>query len=359
MKMNVALPAILIASLMLTGTHAPLRAAQLGKANVAVIQASSSPRQDPFKAGYDSTKVREMSEAHLDKLLGLFEKAGEMGADIVCGPEDMQHIGGYGLHMDRFDPETGEILFIGLSVEVPGPLSRRIAEIASRHSMYVIAPIYEKEDGKVYNSALVFDRSGELIGKHRKTVLPIMETWGVVQGTEYEVFQTDFAPIAVSTCWEITYPEIHRIYALKGARLIFHPTMGRENRDGSLSSAHRYLTRATDDRVWLAPVILGRDGNGIISPRGRVLAEAVGEQDTVIMAEIDFSEQFLSRSTWWNTINGTDNDRAIHFLSRRPDIWGELLDPDAPINSEFEDVHLTTDDPEAQLKAIKAVDYGP
>ena len=253
-----------------------LEAAPPGKARVAVIQASGSPRQDPFMADYDSTKVRPMSQAHLDKLLGLFEQAGEMGADIVCGPEDMQGIGGYGLHMNRFDPETGEILFVSLAVEVPGPLSQRLASIARKYSMYVVAPIYEKEDGKVYNSALVFSRDGELIGKHRKTVLPIMETWGVEPGTEYKVFQTDFAPIAISTCWEITYPEINRIFALNGARLIFHPTMGRENRGGTLASAHRYLTRATDDQVWLAPVILGKDGNGIISPKGEVLARGCG-----------------------------------------------------------------------------------
>lgn len=336
-----------------------LSAAPLGKAKVAVIQVSGAKRQDPFKAEYDSTKVRPLSEAHLTKLLGLFERAGELGADIVCGPEDMQGIGSYGLHVNRTDPATGEILFKSLAVEVPGPLSKRIAAIARKHSMYVVAPIYEKKDGKVYNSTLVFDREGKLIGKHHKTVLPILETWLVEPGTQYEVFQTDFAPIAISTCWEITYPEIHRLYALGGARLIFHPTMGRENRDGTLASAHRYLTRATDDRVWLAPVITGTDGNGIISPKGKVLAEAVGARDTVIIAEIDFSEQFLSSSSWWNTINGTDNDRAVHFLSRRPEIWGNLAGKSCPLDSEIADTKLTTGDKKAQLEAVRAVNYGP
>ena len=335
-------------------------AAPLGKARVAVIQATGSERQDPFVAGYDSTQVRAMSQAHLDKLIRLIERAGELGADIVCGPEDMQHIGGYGLHVDRTDPETGEILFNSLAEKVPGPLSERLAAIAAKYSMYVVAPIYEKDGGKVYNSTLVFDREGELIGRHHKTVLPIMETWLVEPGTEYEVFQTDFAPVAISTCWEITFPEIQRIYALKGARLIFHPTMGHENENGkSLATAHRYLTRATDDRVWLAPVILGTDGNGIISPEGKVLAEAIGAADTVIVADIDFSEQFLSRSAWWNPINGTDNERAIHFLSRRPDLWGYLTDPHPAILAEFEKVRLTTGDRQAQLKAVETVDYGP
>ena len=65
------------------------------KANIAVIQATGLPRQDPFMGDYDPDMVRPQMMAHFNKLLGLFEEAGEMGADLVCGPEDMQHIGGY------------------------------------------------------------------------------------------------------------------------------------------------------------------------------------------------------------------------------------------------------------------------
>ena len=329
-------------------------------AKVAVIQADGSPRQDPFKASFDITKVRPQSQAHLDKLLGLFEKAGEMGADIVCGPEDMQNIGAYGLHINVTDPATGEILFNSLAVEVPGPLTDRIADIARRHQMYVIAPLYEKNGSQIFNSAVIFDRQGNIIGKHYKTVLPIMEAWGVEPGDKYDVFDTDFAKIAVATCWEITFPEVMRLYSLGGADIIFHPTMGRENKSGeSLSTAYRYLTRATDERVYLAPVMLGSDGNGIIDPQGKVVAEAVGQHDVVIMTEIDFANQFLSDSRWWNTINGSGNDKAIHFLSRRVQTYGLLLDPHPPVLERFSDVKLTTNDHERQVEAVKAVDYGP
>ncbi|MFH1071677.1 MAG: carbon-nitrogen hydrolase family protein [Candidatus Glassbacteria bacterium] len=330
------------------------------KTKVAVIQADGSPKQDPFKAGFDLSKVRPQSQAHLDKLLGLFEKAGEMGADIVCGPEDMQNIGAYGLHVDVTDPASGEILFNSLAVPVPGPLTDRIAEIARRYHMYVIAPLYEKEGGRIFNSAVVFDREGRIIGKHHKTVLPILETWLVDPGDTYDVFETDFAKIAVATCWEITFPEVMRLYGLGGADIIFHPTMGRENKSGqSLATAYRYLTRATDERVYLAPVILGSDGNGIIDPRGKVVAEAVGEHNVVIMAEIDFAEQFLSDSRWWNTINGSDDDKAIHFLSRRVQTFGLLLDPHPPVLERYRDVRLTTDDRQRQLESVRQVNYGP
>jgi len=330
------------------------------KANIAVIQATGMPRQDPFMGDYDPDMVRPQMMAHFNKLLGLFEEAGKMGADLVCGPEDMQHIGGYGLHVDVMDPETGKILWDALAVPVPGPLTDQVSEIAKKYSMYIIAPIYEADRGKTYNTAVVFDRKGKIIGKHRKTILPIMETWLVSTGDEFEVFETDFGNVAIATCWELFYPEISTIYALKGADIIFNPTMARDNQSGqSLATAHTYITRARDNSVYIAPVILGEDGNGIIDFDGNVMAEAVGEKDVVIMAEIDFARERIQDSEWWETINGTNNVRAIHYKSRRPEIYQMLTDPNPPILDRYKDIHLTTGDRERQLKAVREVDYGP
>lgn len=330
------------------------------KVNIAVIQATGLPRQDPFMGDYDPDMVRPQMMAHFNKLLGLFEEAGEMNADIVCGPEDMQHIGAYGLHIDVLDPETGKIFGAALAVPVPGPLTDRISEIAKKYDMYIIAPIYEVDGDKVYNTAVLFDRKGNIMGKHRKTILPVMETWLVSTGNEFEVFETDFGTIAIATCLELFYPEISSIYALKGADIIFNPTMGRDNLPGqSLATAHMYITRARDNSVYIAPVILGDDGNGIIDFNGNVIAEAIGEKDVVIMAEIDFARERIQDSKWWETINGTNNVRAIHFKSRRPEIFQMLTNPHPPILDRYKDIYLTTGDREKQLKAVREVDYGP
>jgi len=347
-----------IVSMLFLGITNSLKGQSKRTANVAVIQGSSSPRQDPFMPDYDPTKVRPQSDAHFSKLLKLFEKAGEMGADIVCGPENMQGTGPYGLHVDVIDPETGEILFISLATPVPGPLTDRVAAIAKRHNMYVIAPICERVQDKVYNTSVIFDREGNIIGKYRKTVFPVMESWLFSPGDEFPVFKTDFGIIAIATCWEIAFPEISEIYALKGADIIFNPTMSRENRGSGLATAPRYLTRAMDNYVYIAPVILGSDGCGIIDFNGEVVAEAPGITDTVIMAEIDFSKEAIQDSKWWTTINGTDNQKAIHFISRRPELYKLITVPDTPILQRYKDIHITTGDRERQLEAVKAVDYG-
>jgi predicted amidohydrolase len=330
------------------------------KAKIAVIQASALPNQDPFMADYDQSKVYPQMMAHFEKLLGLFEKAGQMGADLVCGPEDMQHIGSYGLYIDQKDPETGKVLFNSLAVPVPGPLTDKVANIAARYKMYIIAPVYESDGDKVYNTAVIFDRQGKIMGKHRKTLLPVMETWDVATGDEYEVFQTDFAKVAVATCWEISYPEISAIYALKGADIIFNPTMAADNKPGkSLETAHMFITRARDNSVYIASVVLGTDGNGIIDFDGNVLCESIGKANTVVMTEIDFAKERINDSKWWETINGTNNIRAMMLKSRRPDIFDLLSDPHPPLLERYRDVHLTTGDLKRQLEAVREVDYGP
>ena len=331
-----------------------------GRGKVAVIQATALPNQDPFMGDFDPSKVRPGVAAHLDKLLGLFVKAGEMGADLVCGPEDMQNIGSYGLYIDVKDPETGKILFNSLAVTVPGELTDRISAIARRYKMYIIAPLYEEEEGKIFNSAVVFGRDGKIMGKHHKTVLPIMETWLVSTGDKYEVYQTDFCKVAVATCWEISYPEISTIYALGGADIIFNPTMAPDNKPGeSLSTAPMFITRARDNSVFIAPVVLGKDGNGILDFDGNVVAEEPGKENTVIMADIDFSKERLNDSQWWKSINGTDNIKAMHLKSRRPETYKMLTEPNPPVLEKYRDIHLTTGDKDRQLKAVRDVDYGP
>jgi len=344
--------------LILNGSQ--LNGQQNKTAKIAIIQATGHSRQDPFMDSYDPSQVRPQMMAHFNKLLALFDEAGSMGADLVCGPEDMQHIGPYGLHLDVNDPETGKILFNSLAVPVPGPLTDMVAAIAKKHNMYIIAPIYEASGEKIYNTAVIFDRNGKIVEKHRKTVLPVMETWLVSTGDEYEVYRTDFGAIAVATCWELSYPEITTIYALKGADIVFNPTMALDNKPGeSLSTAPMLITRAKDNSVYIAPAVLGREGNGIIDFNGNVLAEAPGKEDCVIMAEIDFSKDRTAASKWWETINGTNNTKAMHYQSRRPETYNMITNANPPVLEKYKDIHLTTGDLERQLKAVREVDYGP
>ena len=108
-------------------------------------------------------------------------------------------------------------------------------------------------------------------------------------------------------------------------------------------------------------MITGTDGNGIIDYKGKVVAEAVGQHNTVIMAEVDFSKEPLSDSKWWNTINGTDNEKAMVFLSRNTELFKYLIEQHPEIIERYKDVHMTNGvgKTDMQVKAMKAVNYGP
>jgi len=98
----------------------------------------------------------------------------------------------------------------------------------------------------------------------------------------------------------------------------------------------------------------GREGSGIIDFEGNMVAEAVGVPDTVIMAEIDLSREPVLESDWWTAINGTDNYKAMQFLSRRPETFKALKDPDPPVMPRYPGFYLTSGDRERQLETIRS-----
>src|SRR2546421_8659379 len=91
------------------------------------------------------------------RALNLVEQAGTMGADIVCLPE----FSAAPVVDSKFVSES-----------VPGPATEAFGALAERHKMYVIIPLLEKTtDEKQYNTAVVIDRTGQIIGQYRKTHL--------------------------------------------------------------------------------------------------------------------------------------------------------------------------------------------
>jgi formylglycine-generating enzyme required for sulfatase activity len=73
----------------------------------------------------------------------------------------------------------------------------------------------------------LFGRDGQLIGKYRKVCLPREEIdGGITPGTEYPVFDTDFGRIGMMICWDVSYPEVARELAARGAEMILMPIWG-------------------------------------------------------------------------------------------------------------------------------------
>jgi beta-ureidopropionase len=97
---------------------------------------------------------------------------------------------------------------------VPGPTTDLLQEIAKKHSMVIVVPVYEREQaGVYYNTAAVIDADGTYLGKYRKTHIPqvnpgFWEKFYFKPGNlGYPVFQTRYAKVGVYICYDRHFPE--------------------------------------------------------------------------------------------------------------------------------------------------------
>jgi hypothetical protein len=128
--------------------------------------------------------------------------AGKNGVDVACLPEE----------------------FAGMKAEpVPGPTTNAVAELARQYHMYVICPIREQAGDREYNTAVLIDRKGEVVGYYRK----VFVFWGegVHCSTEgVKAFETDFGRICILTCFDLNYPELWQRCDELDADIVFWPS---------------------------------------------------------------------------------------------------------------------------------------
>src|SRR5437762_10354482 len=109
--------------------------------------------------------VAKIKKAMLDKHVALIAEAAGRGAQVVCLQEIF-----YGPY---FCAEQ-ETRWYDFTEPIPdGPTTRLMQDVARRHNMAIIVPIYEKEqEGVYYNTAAVIGRDGSYLGMYRKTHIP-------------------------------------------------------------------------------------------------------------------------------------------------------------------------------------------
>ena len=152
-------------------------------------------------------------------------EAAAQGIDIVAFGEEAL-IGPTGCDACRAEAAACEF-HLELAQTVPGPATDHVADLAREHDLYVIFGLSERDpaDPKVlYNTVAVIGPEG-LIGTYRKIHLGALPwvTEGIVfrPGTTLPVFPTRYGPIGVQICYDFWFnPELTRILALKGARLV-------------------------------------------------------------------------------------------------------------------------------------------
>ncbi|MCD8035840.1 MAG: carbon-nitrogen hydrolase family protein [Clostridiales bacterium] len=199
-------------------------------------------------------------------------------------------------HVDNF-PKYAE--------EDRGRMWQACSALAKEYGIYLSAGTMPErgEDGKIYNTAYVFDREGRQIAKHRKMHLFDIDVKGEMQfkesdtltaGNEVTVFDTEFGKFGICICYDFRFPELARLMALKGAQVIF-VSAAFNMTTGPAHWELMFRSQAVNNQVYAIGTAPSRDENAsykswghsiITDPWGTVVSQ-MDEKEGICINEID------------------------------------------------------------------------
>jgi N-carbamoylputrescine amidase len=258
----------------------------------------------------------EDKEKNIGKAIKFAQIASEKGARIICFQE---------LFTTHWFPKEMDKNHFSLAEKINGPSIIRMQKLAKENEVVLVCPIFEKEgENTFYNSAVIIDAGGEILGSYRKVHVPQIPLWEEKYyfspgNLGFPVFKTKYAIIGVQICWDNFFPEGARILSLKGAQIIFSPTAA------AFASQKKWETvitsHAISNGVFLFRVNrVGSEekqdfyGNSFcISPEGELLDEPTGMKEGIVLIDIDLRNIHKIRKEW-------------PFLKdRRPEFYQEIL----------------------------------
>lgn len=241
--------------------------------------------------------------ATLAKIAERIAEAAERGCDLVIFPE--LALNTWGDCTDCAAAHRPCAWHLEQAELADGPALDAVLDAAGAHGIHVIYGFEERngdDTGVIHNSANVV-APDRLVGTYRKLHLGIpLETDRFTPGTALPVFDTDLGPIGISICYDFyNGPELSRVLALKGARLLVNPTgrsdlpRAREHLEQTtLVRAHENLVAAASaNRVGSSHGPSWAGGSVIATTRFPGFPETVaraGTEEELVCAEIDFAE---------------------------------------------------------------------
>ena len=247
---------------------------------------------------------------NLERMVPLIKEAKDQNASLVCFPE---------LNVTGYSTRAG----IERSAEqVPGPISRRLQEMALEFQIVVLAGIAEKDDsGRIFASHLIVGPE-KLCGIYRKIHIAPPEIGIFNAGNSISVFEAAGVILGIQLCYDVHFPELSTRMAVDGADIIFMPHASpRGTPPEKLTSWLRHLTaRAFDNSVFI--VACNQNGDNqkglhfpgvavVIDPFGKVIDQNIGGKDAVLIADLKAK-----------TLEAVRGHRMRYFLpNRRPEIY--------------------------------------
>ena len=145
-------------------------------------------------------------EATVQKACRLIEEAGGHGAKLVAFPEVF--VPGYpywARYLAPFKGDTYTKELILQSVRVPSDDTDALCEVARRANTFVVIGINERDrqsSATIYNTNLIIDSQGRILGKHHKLVPTFAEklVWSIGDGLGFRVYDTEIGRLGTLIC---------------------------------------------------------------------------------------------------------------------------------------------------------------
>ncbi len=263
-------------------------------------------------------------DANLERAVGMIRKAAERKAAIVCLPELFRSP--YFCVEERCERDYSE--------EIPGAVGATLCEEARQLGIAIIGgSVYEKSaHGKLFNTSLVINANGDLLGTYRKVHIPhdpaFFERNYFEPGDQgFKVFDLGVAKIGTLICYDQWFPEAARSLALMGAEILFYPTaIGRvaglnplegdwqrawETVQCGHAIANNVVVCAVN-RVGIEGATAFWGGSFICNGFGQLMARGT-ESESLVIADVDLAHSRYARDGW------------RFFESRRPDQYASIL----------------------------------
>ncbi len=253
----------------------------------------------------------------------------EKGAKIICFQELFT--------TDWFPREMSRNHF-SRAEKFDGPSVMRMRELAKEHEVVLVCPIFEadstsssspegegKGEGRFFNSAVVIDAGGEILGVYRKVHIPQIPLWEekfyfTPGDLGFPVFKSKFATIGVQICWDNFFPEGSRILAMKGAQIIFSPTaaaFASQSRWETVISSNAIANGVYVFRVNRVGSEEKQDFYGrsfCVSPEGELVDKPTGMKEGIAILDVDLRMIDEVRKEW------------PFFRDRRPEAYAEIAE---------------------------------
>ncbi|MDA5194824.1 N-carbamoylputrescine amidase [Govanella unica] len=251
----------------------------------------------------------------------VIEAAGK-GADVILPPELFQ-----GYYFCRHEHES---FFARAYPVAEHPAVIEMQRIARAHKVAIPTSIFERDGPHYYNTLVMIDEMGEIMGIYRKSHIPdgpgYEEKYYFRPGnTGFKVWKTRKATIGVGICWDQWYPEVARAMMLMGAEVLFYPTaIGSEPEEPELDTRRMWQRAMIGHAVSnIVPVVaanrIGTEegqsfyGHSFVTNHfGDITAELQPGEEGVLVETLNLAKAHEKRAAFG------------FFRDRRPELYGRL-----------------------------------